>query len=70
MIWSGEQALQLGLVDRLGDVDYVAREIVGASKVADFTAKDTPFDRFAKRVGASVANEMSMTLGLSGIRLE
>ncbi|HEP8970342.1 TPA: signal peptide peptidase SppA [Pseudomonas aeruginosa] len=70
LIWSGEQALQLGLVDRLGDVDYVAREIVGASKVADFTAKDTPFDRFAKRVGASVANELSMTLGLSGIRLE
>lgn len=70
LIWSGEQALQLGLVDRLGDVDYVAREIVGASKVADFTAKDTPFDRFAKRIGASVATELSMTLGLSGIRLE
>lgn len=70
LIWSGEQALKLGLVDRLGDVDYVARELVGASKVADFTAKDTPFDRFAKRMGASVANELSMTLGLTGISIQ
>lgn len=70
LIWSGEQALDLGLIDRLGDVDYVAREIVGVSKVVDFTTKDTPFDRFAKRMGASVAKELSMSLGLEGLKVE
>lgn len=66
LIWSGQQAQQLGLIDQLGDVDYVAREVVGASKVVDFSVKDNPFDRFAKRIGTSVAQELSMTLGFSG----
>ena len=66
LIWSGQQAQQLGLIDQLGDVDYVAREVVGASKVVDFSSKDNPFDRFAKRIGTSVAQELSMTLGFSG----
>ncbi len=70
LIWSGEQALELGLIDRLGDVDYVAREIVGVSKLVDFTAKDSPFDRFAKRMGASAAKELSMSLGLDGLKVE
>ncbi|NWC84207.1 signal peptide peptidase SppA [Pseudomonas putida] len=70
LIWSGEQALALGLIDRLGDVDYVAREIVGVSKVVDFTTKDTAFDRFAKRMGASVAKQLSMSLGLEGVKVE
>lgn len=66
LIWSGEQALQLGLIDHLGDVDFVARDVVGASRVVDFTAKENPFDRFAKRIGASVADQISMTMGFSG----
>lgn len=66
LIWSGQQAQQLGLIDQLGDVDYVAREVVGASKIVDFSIKDNPFDRFAKRIGTSVAQELSMTLGFSG----
>ena len=69
LIWSGEQALQLGLVDRLADVDYVAREVVGASHVVDFTAKENPFDRFAKKIGASVAEHVSITMGFSGPNL-
>lgn len=70
LIWSGEQALTLGLIDRLGDIDYVAREIVGVSKVVDFTTKDTAFDRFAKRMGASVAKQLSLSLGLEGVKVE
>ncbi len=66
LIWSGQQAQQLGLIDKLGDVDYVAREVVGASKVVDFSTKDNPFDRFAKRIGTSAAQELSMSLGFSG----
>lgn len=66
LIWSGEQALKIGLVDRLGDTDYVAREVVGASKVVDFTTKKSMVDRFANKVGAAVAEQISMRLGIDG----
>ncbi|KZZ33060.1 S49 family peptidase, partial [Oleiphilus sp. HI0086] len=37
LIWSGEQALEKGLVDGLGSAGYVAREVVGAEEIIDFT---------------------------------
>lgn len=69
LIWTGEQAKQLGLIDKLGDVDYVAQDLVGATSQVDFTVKDNAFDRFAKRLGASAAQQLSMALGFSGVSL-
>ncbi|SRR5690606_3317935 len=66
LVWSGEQALQLGLVDGLGSTSYVAREIVGEAKLRDFSVQETPFDRFAKRLGASVAENLAIWAGLQG----
>ena len=63
LIWSGEQALALGLVDALGSASYVAREIVGEPNIADFTVEETPFDRFAKRMGTSVADRLAIWFG-------
>lgn len=69
LVWSGEQALQLGLVDGLGSVSYVAREVVRAEDLVDFTVRENPFDRFAKRVGASVAERLALWMGFSGPEL-
>lgn len=66
LVWSGEQALQLGLVDALGSASYVAREVVGAKEIVDFTVQDTPFDRFAKRLGAGVADRIALWMGFQG----
>ncbi|MFI8744112.1 signal peptide peptidase SppA [Pseudomonas sp. NPDC077186] len=66
LVWSGEQALQLGLVDALGSASYVAREVVGAKEIVDFTVRDTPFDRFAKRLGTSVADRIALWMGFQG----
>ncbi|MGQ7958798.1 signal peptide peptidase SppA [Pseudomonas sp. SP16.1] len=66
LVWSGEQALQLGLVDALGSSSYVAREVVGVKEIVDFTVRDTPFDRFAKRLGASVADRIALWMGFQG----
>ncbi len=63
LVWSGEQALQLGLVDALGSASYVAREVVGAENLVDFTVRETPLDRFAKKLGASVAERLEMWMG-------
>lgn len=56
LIWSGEQALELGLIDGLGNSSFVAREVVGEEKIVDFTPQPDPFERFTKTLGASVAN--------------
>lgn len=66
LVWSGEQALQLGLVDGLGSSSYVARELIGVEEIVDFTVKQTPFDRFAKRLGASIADRVAIWAGLQG----
>ncbi|MCP3753097.1 S49 family peptidase [Pseudomonas sp. SBB6] len=66
LIWSGEQALALGLVDGLGSAGYVAREVVGEKELVDFTVEESPFDRFSKRLGASVAEHLAMWMGFQG----
>lgn len=65
MFWSGTRGIELGLADEIGDVDYVAREVIEAEEVVDFTPKPDFFERFADRVGASMANVVSDKLGLN-----
>jgi protease-4 len=59
-VWTGEQALELGLVDGLGSTSYVAREIINTEKIKDFTPKQNYLDRFAERLGAAIARTMPM----------
>ena len=58
LIWTGEQALELGLVDGLGNSSYVAREIVGAEKIVDYTRRRPYFERLAERLGTGVAQAL------------
>ena len=51
---SGEQAVELGLADGLGNLDYVAREIVKAEDVIDYTRHENVAERLAKRFGAAI----------------
>jgi protease IV len=69
LVWSGEQAKALGLVDGLGSASYVAREIVGEKDLVDYTVQESPFDRFSKRIGASVAEHLAMWMGFQGPQL-
>jgi protease IV len=54
LFWNGEKALELGLVDHLGSLDHVARDVVHAAEVIDYTPKDNVAERLAKRFGASI----------------
>ena len=64
LIWSGEQSIDLGLVDALGSAGYVAREVIGAEDIVDYTLRDTYFDRFARQLGTAVASALSSKLEL------
>jgi protease-4 len=64
-VWTGEQSLELGLVDKLGSSSYVAREVIGAEDIKDFTVSEAFLDRFAKKMGASMATKMAEISGFS-----
>ncbi|GLX12813.1 peptidase [Pseudomonas straminea] len=66
LIWSGEQALSLGLIDGLGSTSYVAREVIGQEEMVDFTVQESPLDRFTKKLGASVAEHLALWMGFQG----
>ena len=69
LFWNGEKALELGLVDKLGSLDYVAREVIHAPEVIDYTPKENVAERLAKRFGASIGAGAVKTLrDLSAIR--
>lgn len=53
LIWTGEQALKLGLVDGLGSARYVAREVVGQKQMVDYTHKSSRIQQLVERFGAS-----------------
>lgn len=64
LFWNGEEGVKLGLVDGLGSSSYVAREIIKAEKIVDYTSRPNYFDRFADRIGAAMANVLGDNLGL------
>lgn len=53
LMWTGVQSIQLGLADDYGSVDSVARDVIKAEKVLDYSVQDNIAERFAKRLGAS-----------------
>ena len=56
IVWTGEKSIELGLADAMGSIDYVAREIIKAENIVDFTAKQGLAERFAKRFGQVIFN--------------
>ncbi len=54
LFWNGQQAVQNGLVDHLGNLDFVAREVVKAETVVDYTPHENLAERLARRFGASI----------------
>jgi protease IV len=54
LFWSGQQAVELGLVDKIGTLDFVARDVVKAPDLIDYTKRDNVAEKLAKRFGAAI----------------
>ena len=54
LFWTGQQAIELGLADKLGSLDFVAREVVQAEEIIDYTRRENVAERLAKRFGAAM----------------
>jgi protease-4 len=68
LIWSGARSIELGLADALGSLDYVAREVIKAEEIVDYTQKENLAEKLARRFGAGAASaalEFAARTGLS-----
>jgi len=54
LFWNGEQAVKMGLADKFGNLDFVAREVVKAEEVIDYTPRENVAEKLAKRFGAAM----------------
>ena len=54
LFWTGQQAIELGLADKLGSLDFVAREVVQAEEIIDYTRRENVAERLVKRFGAAM----------------
>ena len=54
LFWTGQQSLELGLADQLGSLEFVARDVVKAEEIIDYTRRDNVAERLAKKFGAAM----------------
>src|SRR5215469_7828470 len=59
LVWNGARSVDLGLADALGSVGYVAREVIKAEDVVDFTVQESLTERFARRFGSTVGRSLA-----------
>lgn len=69
LFWNGEEAVHQGLADQLGSLDQVAREVVKAEDIVDYTQKANLAERLAKRFGAAIGGGAVQAMrGAVGLR--
>ena len=67
LVWTGEDGIELGLVDGFGNEDYVAREVIGAKEIINFTPQEKLLDRLAGKIGASAGSLVwNLAQGIAG----
>jgi len=70
LVWTGEESVPMGLADEIGSTSYVAREVIGAEDIVDFTEKPDLFKRLSDRIGVAIAKGLSesFTNGTGSVR--
>jgi protease-4 len=58
LIWTGQKSIELGLADGIGSLESVARDVVKAEDIVDFTQKDNVAEKLAKRFGFGAASAL------------
>ena len=61
--------VELGLADALGSVDSVARDVIKAEDVVDFTVHENIAERVARKFGAAMAETLLKVSTAGGAQL-
>jgi protease-4 len=68
LMWTGAKSIELGLADNFGTVDSVARDVIKAEDIRDYTVKPNFAEKFARRFGAEMADSLGQTLTRFSVR--
>jgi protease-4 len=68
LIWTGQKSVDLGLADGFGSLEYVAREVIKAEDIRDYTISEGIAEKFARRFGASLSSAFVESLLRASIR--
>jgi protease IV len=68
LVWTGEKSIELGLADALGSTEYVAREVIKAEKLVDFTPDENVFERLSKSFGTSFGQTLGRAAAEAAVR--
>jgi len=63
LVWNGKRGVELGLADALGSVEYVARDIIKAEELVDFTPQENIAERVARKFGATMGRSFAAMAG-------
>ena len=63
LIWTGTRSVEQGLADAYGSIETVARDVIKAEDIVDYTPRQSFADRFAKRLGAASAEALISSMG-------
>jgi protease-4 len=69
LFWTGQQAIDLGLADQLGSIDLVARDVIKAEDLVDYTRRDNVAERLAKKFGAAMGEGAVRAIQAGGFQL-
>jgi hypothetical protein len=58
----GKRSIELGLTDALGSVRSVARDVVKAEDIVDFTVQENVAERVARKFGAAVGRSVAASI--------
>ena len=59
LMWTGARSIEMGLADGYGTVESVAREIIKADDIRDYTVKQNLAEKFARQFGANMSESMA-----------
>jgi protease-4 len=69
LLWVGQKSIELGLADAFGSVELVAREVIKAEDIVDFTPRENVAERLAKRFGAGMGEGLARFGALNGFEI-
>ena len=65
LVWTGATSIELGLADEIGSLRSVARDVIKAEDLVDYTRRPNVAERLAKRVGMAAGQVLARELGVS-----
>lgn len=68
-VWTGEKSVELGLADGFGSLESVARDVIKAEHVVDFTPEENYWERLSRGLGTSLGETLGRSAADSAARV-